>query len=547
VGDAAAMPPTVSEPTHNHGICASAHAGGIRKLAKALSAADPGPAMASGHHGRQRRWFGATMGTMSASDAAPLPRLGEVFFDVRGNSRSMRLSWYADTGVAVLSIWQGGMCTGTFRLAIADLPRMVETLQRGPGGQQPGWDAEAPGQAFADAPGDATAQVRAMGPMSGQMMQPAPPDFPDGRDDQGEYRNGATEYLAEPADRRGGSGQYPAEPDPRPGPAGYPAGPLPDRRGAAPDYLAGPPDSRGGAPDYLAEPTDPGPGPAGYPAGPPPDRRGAAPDYLAGPPDSRGGAPDYLAGPPDSRGGPSEYPAGPPDPRGGSGQYPAEPPSPRPGPAGFPGEPQQPDRRAGTPDYLADPLETLGQLGVPEPPRTASAPYQTGSREYLAEPQPDQRNGSAEYLTGPSDYPAGPPEQRTEYLADLPAAPNAAPAGYGGDFHAGGSPSGSYPAAGDSGAYPRGTGRQAAYPGEPAGDPYLGGTGPADYQGEPPVSHYPRGSSAPSSALGAASRGDALGPSTADYPAHYGAAVTDDMGDEPPVESPPYQRRRGSR
>ena len=72
---------------------------------------------------------------MSASDAAPLPRLGEVFFDVRGNSRSMRLSWYADTGVAVFSIWQGGMCTGTFRLAIADLPRMVETLRRGPAGQ----------------------------------------------------------------------------------------------------------------------------------------------------------------------------------------------------------------------------------------------------------------------------------------------------------------------------------------------------------------------------------------------------------------------------
>ncbi len=74
------------------------------------------------------------MGCMSASDAAPLPRLGEVFFDVRGESRTMRLSWYADTGVAVFSIWQGGTCTGTFRLPIADLPRMVEALQRGPHG-----------------------------------------------------------------------------------------------------------------------------------------------------------------------------------------------------------------------------------------------------------------------------------------------------------------------------------------------------------------------------------------------------------------------------
>jgi hypothetical protein len=74
---------------------------------------------------------------MSASDAAPLPRLGEVFFDVRGSSRSMRLSWYADTGIAVFSIWQGGMCTGTFRLPIGDLPRMIEILQRGPEDQEP--------------------------------------------------------------------------------------------------------------------------------------------------------------------------------------------------------------------------------------------------------------------------------------------------------------------------------------------------------------------------------------------------------------------------
>src|SRR5215469_3218462 len=75
---------------------------------------------------------------MSASDPAPLPRLGEVFFDVRGDSRSMRLSWYADTGIAVFSIWQGGRCTGTFRLPIEDLARMTEILQRGPQGRRAG-------------------------------------------------------------------------------------------------------------------------------------------------------------------------------------------------------------------------------------------------------------------------------------------------------------------------------------------------------------------------------------------------------------------------
>ncbi|MGO8886546.1 MAG: hypothetical protein ACLPUO_03050 [Streptosporangiaceae bacterium] len=85
---------------------------------------------------------------MSAADAAPLPRLGEAFFDVRGESRSMRLSWYAETGVAVFSIWQGDMCTGTFRLPLTDLPRMIEILQHGPAGHGPagrGWDRRAEG------------------------------------------------------------------------------------------------------------------------------------------------------------------------------------------------------------------------------------------------------------------------------------------------------------------------------------------------------------------------------------------------------------------
>ena len=90
------------------------------------------------------------MGSMSASDAAPLPRLGEVFFDVRGSSRSMRLSWYANTGIAVFSIWQGGTCTGTFRLPLDELSRLVESLGRG----------------LADGPVQATGDPGATGPIA---------------------------------------------------------------------------------------------------------------------------------------------------------------------------------------------------------------------------------------------------------------------------------------------------------------------------------------------------------------------------------------------
>jgi hypothetical protein len=100
------------------------------------------------------------MGTMSASNAAPLPRLGEVFFDVRSAARSLRISWYADTGVAVLSIWQGETCTGSFRLPMADLPRMIEALQRGPDVLAgPGGEDQAPSGQSAQAgqPGPAAA------------------------------------------------------------------------------------------------------------------------------------------------------------------------------------------------------------------------------------------------------------------------------------------------------------------------------------------------------------------------------------------------------
>ena len=146
------------------------------------------------------------MGSMSASDAAPLPRLGEVFFDVRGSSRSMRLSWYSDTGVAVFSIWQGGTCTGTFRLPIDDLPRMVEALQRGPRGaalpageprdQERGPGAERQRRGLTSAPTEAMPAVASfpeyatgqIAPVTGEF-RPLGPAEPSYRDDPPAYRD----------------------------------------------------------------------------------------------------------------------------------------------------------------------------------------------------------------------------------------------------------------------------------------------------------------------------------------------------------------------
>jgi hypothetical protein len=131
------------------------------------------------------------MGNMSASDAAPLPRLGEVYFDVRGESRSMRLSWYADTGVAVFSIWQGGTCTGTFRLPIDELPRMIGALQRGPHG-----DARA-AAGPQDVPRGATEPHGRRAPPVGPGYGPGddagqhgPGDYASGEYRSGDYRPG---------------------------------------------------------------------------------------------------------------------------------------------------------------------------------------------------------------------------------------------------------------------------------------------------------------------------------------------------------------------
>ncbi|HEY7147723.1 MAG TPA: hypothetical protein VH637_26045 [Streptosporangiaceae bacterium] len=153
---------------------------------------------------------------MSASDAVPLPRLGEVFFDVRGSARSMRLSWYADTGVAVFSIWQAGTCTGTFRLPMADLDRMIETLRSGPDGLGP------PAQAadFGDSePGGRQWDDYRPAGQAGEGHGGAGyhgDDYGPGGYGADEYGDGDYQQAGYPGDRL-----YPASP---PGPAYPPAG-----------------------------------------------------------------------------------------------------------------------------------------------------------------------------------------------------------------------------------------------------------------------------------------------------------------------------------
>jgi hypothetical protein len=70
----------------------------------------------------------------------PIPQLGGVLPDARGQGRALRVSWHHEDDLVVLSLWDGGRCTGTVRLAAADVPALVEALQiglpaPGPGGR----------------------------------------------------------------------------------------------------------------------------------------------------------------------------------------------------------------------------------------------------------------------------------------------------------------------------------------------------------------------------------------------------------------------------
>jgi hypothetical protein len=137
---------------------------------------------------------------MSEPDAVPLPRDGEVFFDVRGDARTMRLSWYGDSSVAVFSIWQGNRCTGTFRLPFADLARMVQTLQSGPpvpasqrfagratGYQAPAYSEPAYSEPGYSEPGYGSSYSPATGILAGDRdYEPAP-----GPDDRSPYGAGS--------------------------------------------------------------------------------------------------------------------------------------------------------------------------------------------------------------------------------------------------------------------------------------------------------------------------------------------------------------------
>lgn len=65
------------------------------------------------------------------SPARPLPRAGSVFIDARGGDRALRVSWHDESGLVVLSLWRDNVCAGSFRLAVDEVPALIEMLRAG--------------------------------------------------------------------------------------------------------------------------------------------------------------------------------------------------------------------------------------------------------------------------------------------------------------------------------------------------------------------------------------------------------------------------------
>ena len=65
------------------------------------------------------------------SAVRPFPTTGSIFLDARGGDRALRASWHEDAGVVVLSLWRDNVCAGSFRLAIDEVPDLIEMLRAG--------------------------------------------------------------------------------------------------------------------------------------------------------------------------------------------------------------------------------------------------------------------------------------------------------------------------------------------------------------------------------------------------------------------------------
>ncbi len=57
-----------------------------------------------------------------------MPSFGDLFTDLRGDDRTMRVSYHPDRGAVVVSLWNGAVCRGSFRMPVDDVRKLTALL-----------------------------------------------------------------------------------------------------------------------------------------------------------------------------------------------------------------------------------------------------------------------------------------------------------------------------------------------------------------------------------------------------------------------------------
>ncbi|MDZ5443516.1 hypothetical protein U2F26_12325 [Micromonospora sp. 4G57] len=57
-----------------------------------------------------------------------MPSFGDLFTDLRGDDRTMRVSYHPDRGAVVVSLWSGTLCRGSFRMPVDDVRKLTALL-----------------------------------------------------------------------------------------------------------------------------------------------------------------------------------------------------------------------------------------------------------------------------------------------------------------------------------------------------------------------------------------------------------------------------------
>ncbi|TDC75809.1 hypothetical protein E1193_24930 [Micromonospora sp. KC606] len=104
----------------------------------------------------------------------PMPSFGDLFTDLRGDDRTMRVSYHPERAVVVLSLWRGAVCRGSFRLAAEEAGRLRALLEAiEAAAVPPAGGAAAGGEVTPEA-----TEVVQTGDISGTARRVAPPVTP---------------------------------------------------------------------------------------------------------------------------------------------------------------------------------------------------------------------------------------------------------------------------------------------------------------------------------------------------------------------------------